>query len=127
MEKTVATMKALSDRNRLRIFLALQDYEELCACQITELLEVSGATASKHLGILQKAGLIQSRKDGKWTLYRLLADNNDKPLLNWLNTQLANTTTQCKDSASLKKILAISPEEICRKQRGEACSLSTKS
>jgi len=48
MEKLLLILKALSDKNRLRIFYALLSYQELCACQITEFLNVAGATASRH-------------------------------------------------------------------------------
>ena len=64
-------LKALADRNRLRIVAALADYEELCACQLTELLGVSGATASRHLAQLTASGLLASRKDGRWVHYCL--------------------------------------------------------
>ena len=50
MDGTVNLLKALSDTNRLRTVLALHRYEELCACQITELLQVTGETVSRHLG-----------------------------------------------------------------------------
>jgi ArsR family transcriptional regulator, arsenate/arsenite/antimonite-responsive transcriptional repressor len=43
MNDLLSILKALSDKNRLRIFYALLTYEELCACQITELLQVAGA------------------------------------------------------------------------------------
>ncbi|MDZ7667848.1 MAG: metalloregulator ArsR/SmtB family transcription factor [Desulfotignum sp.] len=71
MDDTLLKLKALADRNRLRIFLALTRYDELCACQITELLQVTGATASRHLGILVTAGLLKSRKASRWVYFSL--------------------------------------------------------
>jgi ArsR family transcriptional regulator len=68
MIQTVELFKALSDMNRLRIVVALGRYEELCACQITELLQVTGATVSRHLGVLQHAGVLKSRKEGRFLL-----------------------------------------------------------
>ena len=41
METTLETLKALSDKNRMRVVAALWRFDELCACQITELLKVS--------------------------------------------------------------------------------------
>ena len=63
MDKLTAIFKALSDRNRLRIVSALMKCDELCACQLTELIQVTGATASRHMGVLISSGLVDSRKD----------------------------------------------------------------
>ena len=52
METTLEILKALSDKNRTRVVAALWRFDELCACQITEFLQVTGATASRHLSIL---------------------------------------------------------------------------
>jgi len=41
MEKTLNITKAFSDRNRLRVIMALTGYEELCVCQNTEMLTKS--------------------------------------------------------------------------------------
>ena len=56
-----ALTKAWADPNRGRMFLALQR-SELCVCQTTELIGLASATVSKHLSLLQRAGLVQSRK-----------------------------------------------------------------
>ena len=121
MEKTLAIMKALADRNRLRISLVLNNYDELCACQITELLGVSGATVSKHLAVLQKAGLLTSRKSGKWVFYRLCPDQPSEGLIGWLKERLHSSKQRENDMERLAAITAIDPEEICRKQRGVTC------
>ncbi|MCP4021796.1 MAG: winged helix-turn-helix transcriptional regulator, partial [Desulfobacteraceae bacterium] len=69
MEKTLSILKALSDKNRLRITAALLHYDELCACQITELLQLSGATVSRHLSLLHQSKILGRRKDGRWIFY----------------------------------------------------------
>ena len=65
MKEMISIFKALSDQNRLRVVAALTNCPELCACQITELLQVSGATGSRHLEILIAAGLVDRRKEGR--------------------------------------------------------------
>lgn len=121
MEPTLETLKALSDKNRTRVIAALWRFDELCACQITELLQVSGATASRHLGILQKNGLVDSRKDGRWVYYRLRKPAGSEPLFQWLEHSLSGVEELVADFQALKKILGISREDLCRMQRGEAC------
>ena len=122
MDKTVLVLKAFSDRNRLRIIAALTDYPFLCACQLTELLAVSGATVSRHLGILAGSGIIESRKDGRWVFFSL---NHKSPELGvvfgWVRNQIKDSDDYKCDVESLKKITAIEPEVLCRKQRGEKC------
>ena len=124
MNTTVATLKALADRNRLRIVLALDGAGELCACQITELLRVSGATASRHLSRLERAGLLLSRKDGRWIHYRL-ARTADAPLA-WARESVTDHPDLAADRAALQGIMAENPTDLCRRQRGESCCPSTK-
>jgi ArsR family transcriptional regulator len=121
MENTLDIMKALSDKNRARVVAALWRFDELCACQITELLQVSGATASRHLGILQKNGLVDSRKDGRWVYYRLRKPAGAELLFQWLEHSLSGAEELVADFQALKKILGITREELCRMQRGEEC------
>jgi len=71
MEQTLRITKALADGNRLRAVMALVDHDELCVCQITELLGLATATVSRHMSMLQSASLVTSRKEGRWVYYRL--------------------------------------------------------
>ena len=68
-----------ADKTRLMILKLLAD-EELCSCEIMAALDLTEPTTSHHLGILERAGLVASRRDGKWIFYRL-ADPNAKALL----------------------------------------------
>lgn len=105
MKQPLEMMKALSDRNRLRVVAALMIHEELCACHIIKLLEVTGATASRHMGLLIRSGLVQSRKAGRWVHYRLTADF-PVPLFQWLETELQTDPGIKADRKALIKITA---------------------
>lgn len=122
METILYKLKALSDRNRLRIYAALMNYDELCACQIIELLQVTGATASRHLSQLVNAGLIQSRKDGRWVHYSIKESGFNKEVSSgWLKTELSNSDAIQQDKKELAAIITQDREDLCRKQRGEVC------
>ena len=121
MVQSLGILKALSDLNRLRIVAALRRHDELCACQITELLQVTGATVSRHLSVLQHAGLLKSRKEGRWIHYRLAPPAGTKPLLRWLEASYAESEQLQADLQALEKIVGIGREELCRQQRGEEC------
>ncbi|CAH2212226.1 ArsR/SmtB family transcription factor [Tepidibacter aestuarii] len=70
MDKMVEIFKALSDKNRLLI-LDMLSCGELCACDIIEGLNLTQPTISHHMKILQKANLVNVKKEGKWMRYSL--------------------------------------------------------
>jgi ArsR family transcriptional regulator len=118
MDDVLALFKALSDRNRLRVVAALMDYEELCVCQILELLQISGATASRHLSLLAQAGLLTSRKEGRWIFYRLQrGPPGHQMLLEWLAQAIEGSADLQVDRRSLADIGSCEPETLCRQQR----------
>lgn len=73
MKEFVRLMKALSDPNRVKIITMLGG-RELCVCELTALLGVAQPTVSKHLRLLEDAGLVCFRKEGNWIIYRLNAE-----------------------------------------------------
>ena len=73
MREFMAAAKALADENRVRVLLFLRDGKELCLCQIVEMLGLAPSTVSKHMAVLYQAGLVESRKEGRWIYYRLPA------------------------------------------------------
>ncbi len=122
MDEPLLKLKALADKNRLRIFLALSRYDELCACQITELLQVTGATASRHLGILVSAGLLKSRKESRWVYFSLDDRCRDMDaILGWLLPHVQVSDQMKADLSALERIMAMDKEDLCRMQRGETC------
>ena len=62
--------KALADTTRLRV-LGLLNVREMCVCEVMVALDLTQPTASHHLGILENAGLLKKRKEGKWVFYRI--------------------------------------------------------
>ena len=73
MLETLNITKALSDENRIRALMMLTG-GELCVCQIIEMLGLAPSTVSKHMSILRQAGLVETRKEGRWIYYRLSKD-----------------------------------------------------
>jgi ArsR family transcriptional regulator, arsenate/arsenite/antimonite-responsive transcriptional repressor len=65
----VLTLKTLADPTRLKIF-KLVVTEELCGCELQELLQVSQPAISQHMAKLRQAGLVKERRSGMWTYYR---------------------------------------------------------
>ena len=67
-DKQSRLFKALADETRLRI-LKLLEVREMCVCEVMVALGLTQPTASHHLGILENAGLVKDRKEGKWVFY----------------------------------------------------------
>ena len=67
--------KALADENRAKISYALCQDEELCVCDVANIIGSTVATASHHLRTLHKQGLVKVRKEGKLAFYSLDDDH----------------------------------------------------
>lgn len=114
MKSFLKVMKALSDPSRVKIMKMVQR-RMLCVCEIQAALGVAQSTASKHLQILEDAGLISSKKDGLWVNY-FIADGNESPyaasligsLRHWLDGD-------AEVQAMIEKLPDINREFICRK------------
>jgi len=70
MSTTLKSLRALADPTRLRI-IALLEKEELSVHDLQDITRMGQSRISTHLGLLQDSGLLQSRREGKWTFYRL--------------------------------------------------------
>ncbi len=66
----VTLFQALGDRTRLRL-LNLMRAGELCVCYFIAVLDEGQPKISRHLAYLRKAGVVKSRRDGKWIHYSL--------------------------------------------------------
>jgi len=116
MKSFVKVMKALSDPNRVKILKILQHKSDMCVCELKSLLHIAQPTVSKHLKILEEAGLVEYRKDGLWVNYSL-ANGSSSPyaagILGELRTWLED---QPELADILKKAPFVSREQICRKR-----------
>lgn len=116
MKKSLLIAKALADGNRMRIIAALMEHDELCVCQLTEMLQLSTATVSRHMSILQNARLVQSRKESRWVFYRLT--NTFPGLLGrWLTESISDSPEITEDRRNLLTILSCKPDDLCRRQK----------
>jgi len=118
MQDIVAITKALSDENRVRALMMLR-HDELCVCQIIEMLCLAPSTVSKHMSILRQAGLVEGHKDGRWMYYALpgrRASKAARQAISWI-TDAAAASRQIKlDDQKLHKVLLIDKEALCKRQ-----------
>jgi len=103
MKEFIKVMKAASDPTRVKI-LKMLGKKVMCVCEIQTALGTAQSTASKHLKILEDAGLVISKKDGLWVNY-LLADGHQSPFAaNLLGNMWHWLTDEPEISILLEKI-----------------------
>lgn len=131
MTSTLASIgKALADDTRVRLLVACRE-GEVCVCQLTALVGLAPSTVSKHLQVLRDAGLLLSRKDGRWMHYRwpTRAERDDAlhDALRLVASAAEREGVFREDAAKLRTICAIDAEELCRMQREDpGCCFSAR-
>ena len=119
MQPFLLTMKALSDPNRVKIVKLLQQ-RSLCVCELRAALSISQPSVSKHLKLLEEAGLVTSSKEGLYVNYRL-ADGSASPYAATLLGSLRHWLDGDPEvSALVERVPSLDRERLCGKQRGEA-------
>jgi ArsR family transcriptional regulator len=114
MKSFLKVMKALSDPNRVKIVKLLQQ-KMMCVCELRGALKIAQPTVSKHLKILEEAGLVEYAKDGLWVNY-FLADGKTSPYAASVLGNLKHWLEEDPEIAELvKKVPSLNREELCRK------------
>ena len=113
MHSLVRLMKALSDPNRLKIVKILQHRSGMCVCELKSLLHIAQPTVSKHLKVLEDAGVVEHRKDGLWVNYSLVNGSGNT----YVAAILENFKPWLEDQPEVSEILNKTPF-VYRKQFG---------
>jgi ArsR family transcriptional regulator len=116
MKSFIKIMKALSDPNRIKILKLLQHKSNMCVCEIKSLLHIAQPSVSKHLKILEEAGLVEYRKDGLWVNYSLVNGSSNPYAVGILRELRTWLEEQPEVAEILKNAPLASREQICRKQ-----------
>lgn len=70
----IPTLSALGEPTRLAMMQILWDRGEHCACELIERLGATQSRVSRHMQVLQQAGLVAGRRDAQWVRYRINPD-----------------------------------------------------
>jgi ArsR family transcriptional regulator len=116
-EKQIGEMEkfflAFADKTRLRI-LNLMREGEICVYFLVEVLNESQPKVSRHLAYLRGAGIVETRREGKWMHYRITTPSDPsaaqllRNTLTWMDSQ---EKMQC-DYEKLKQICCSSDKTI---------------
>jgi ArsR family transcriptional regulator len=107
MSSTLKSLRALSDPTRLRI-VALLEKDELSVNELQEITRMGQSRISTHLGLLQDAGLVASRREGKRTFYKLneRADTGAGEFIQLAIRGAKELAGRDSDQINLKRILS---------------------
>jgi ubiquinone/menaquinone biosynthesis C-methylase UbiE/DNA-binding transcriptional ArsR family regulator len=108
MASIVKILRVVADPNRLRILLLLER-EELSVAELQEILAMGQSTISTHLAQLKQAGLVEDRRTGKYSLYRLVSQNGIAAGIEVLTRLLAQAREEIPeaklDQAAVKRVV----------------------
>ncbi len=115
MKSFIRVMKALSGPSRVKIVKMLQR-KSMCVCELQEVLGIAQSSVSKHLKILEDAGIVDHRKDGLWVNYSL-TNGGASP---YVSTLMGNLRHWLEDDPEVRELVERLPhirrEEICCKR-----------
>jgi ArsR family transcriptional regulator, arsenate/arsenite/antimonite-responsive transcriptional repressor len=74
MRDPAMLFRALADETRLRMLYLIRQHQELCVCDLENVLGIGQSKASRHLRYLLNAGLLQDRREAVWIYYRIAAN-----------------------------------------------------
>ncbi len=113
MKDFIKVMKALSDPNRVKILKLLQQ-KTMCVCELQGALKIAQPSVSKHLKLLEEAGLVDYKKEGLWVNY-YLADGKASP---YAASLLGNLKHWLEDDPEISDLVGVVPflnrEELCK-------------
>ncbi len=114
MKDFIKVMKALSDPNRVKIVKMLQ-HKSMCVCELREAIQISQPAVSKHLKLLEEAGLVGFKKDGLWVNYHI-SYGSESPYVASLLGNMRHWLEDNQEIADLvERLPDIRREEICKK------------
>ncbi len=103
----VEVLKALSHENRVRIINLLRQ-QELCVCELENIMGVNQSNASRHLSKLKQVDLIIGEQKAQWVYYSINKDliTEHKFLKNILDKELDSLNICLRDNQRLKEYQA---------------------
>lgn len=113
LKSVTISFKALSDRNRVRIVAALLA-RPACVCELAYALAIKQSNLSRHLRVLENAGLITGEREGVWINYRIITNPAHESMFELIKTL-----------SSLDSVLKQDVVALAKADRADLCSLSS--
>jgi ArsR family transcriptional regulator, arsenate/arsenite/antimonite-responsive transcriptional repressor len=104
-------LRVLSDESKLRVLNLIQE-RECCVCEVMQAMDISQSKASRALSALYNVGLLKLRKEGRWALYSIDTEPEQKyvgNILKGIRSALINNKITRQDLQRLEKAERIRP------------------
>jgi ArsR family transcriptional regulator, arsenate/arsenite/antimonite-responsive transcriptional repressor len=105
--------RALADPTRLRLLNLIAD-REICVCYFVEILRISQPKISRHLAYLRRAGMVATRREGKWMHYRLAIPKDQAAA-----SILRETLKHLRENPEMKRDVSRLSSACCSPQKFE--------
>ena len=103
----------LSDETRLRCLVLLQKEQELCVCEIGQIIESMQPKISRHLALMRNSGLVSDERRGQWVYYSL-----NPSLPDWAKKIIESTSANLMKEepyvSDIRKICSVKKESMCK-------------
>ena len=109
MKEILNILKALGEENRFRIVMMLRE-RSLCVCEFCEVLDISLSTVSSHLKQLSHAGILKSRKVGRWVVYALTEEPSIRELIERVRKEVKDEEKLNHDLLAIREV---NPAKSC--------------
>lgn len=119
MKEQLRIMKALADENRLRI-LKLIEYKPLCVCELQVVLDIVQSAVSRHLKILEDAGLIARRRAGVWVEFYIDSKSQPAPARKITREVLASLDEDPRTETDRAMVEGVHRDVVCARSRDGA-------
>jgi ArsR family transcriptional regulator len=114
LKEFIRVMKALSDPNRVKILKMLQN-RVMCVCEMKEALGLAQPTVSRHLKVLENAGLVGYKKDGLWVNYHITGGDNSPYAANLLGNLRHWLQDDVEIQELAERLPTIDRQEVCKR------------
>ncbi len=114
MRELIQVLKAIADKNRIRIIKMLEK-KKMCVCELSAVLEITQPSVSRHLSILNNAGILKDERNGQWIDYSLNDEriNQYAPVIKNVIQKWLNSDATIKND--LRRAKNLSRKDICKK------------
>lgn len=102
MNKTLEILNALANKTRLQIVLILLQ-QDLCVCELQEILELEQSRLSQQLRILRYSGLVETKQKGKWIVYSIPGQVKKNRFIGVLREEIKLGVSEMKRLAYVQK------------------------
>lgn len=120
MNQHITLLKTLADPTRLKL-LKLILHEELCVCELQELLDISQPAVSQHMAKLKTAGIVRERRSGMWTYYRGDAERLQAALGSFSLFLAAPPAEVPEMAGEVERRATLNRAELCCDSEGASC------